>query len=92
MRARLVSMAHDYCGHVGTDKVTQTLRQNFTWPGMYKQIKTHCQLCDSCQKARREKEWKIPMKEMPLHSKPFENVAVDLVGPLPRTREVINIF
>ena len=27
------------------------------------------------------------MGEMPLHSKPFENVAVDLVGPLPRTRE-----
>ena len=41
MRARLVSMAHDYCGHVGTDKVTWTLRQNFTWPGMYKQINTY---------------------------------------------------
>ena len=81
MRARLVSMAHDYCGHVGTDKVTWTLRQNFTWPGMYKQIKTYCQQCDSGQKARRENERKIPMGEMPLHSKPFENVAVDLVGP-----------
>ena len=41
MRARLVSMAHDYCGHVGTDKVTWTLRQNFTWPGMYKQIEIY---------------------------------------------------
>ena len=80
-------MAHDYCGHVGTDKVTWTLRQNFTWPGMHKQIKTYCQQCDSCQKTRREKEEKIPMEEMPLHSKPVENVAVDLVGPLPRTRE-----
>ena len=87
MRARLVSMAHDCCGHVGTDKVTWTLRQNFTWPWMYTQIETYCQQCNSCQKARREKEWKIPMGEMPLHSKPFENVAVDLVGPLPRTRE-----
>ena len=27
------------------------------------------------------------MGEMPLHSKPFENVAADLVGLLPRTRE-----
>ena len=79
MRARLVSIAHDYCGHVGTDKVTWTLRQNFTWPGMYKLIKTYCQQCDSCQRARREKERKIPMEEMPLHSKTFENVAVDLV-------------
>ena len=87
MRARLVSVTHDYCGHVGTDKVTWTLRQNFTWPGMYKQIKTYCQQCDSCQKARREKERMIPMGEMPLHSKLFENVDVDLVGPLPRTRE-----
>ena len=127
MRARLVSMAHDYCGHVGTDKVTWTLRQNYTlpghvgtdkvtwtlrqnytlpghvgtdkvtWtlrqnytlPGMYKQIKTYCQPCDSCQKARRENERKIPMGEMPLHSKPFENVAVHLVGPSPRTKEVL---
>ena len=87
MRARLVSMAHDYCGHVGTDKVTWTLRQNFTWPGMYKQIKTYCQQSDSCQRARRENEQKITMGEMPLHSKPFKNVAVELVGPLPRTRE-----
>ena len=87
MRARLVSMAHDYCGHVVRDKVTWTLMQNFTWPGMYKQINTYCQQCDFCQKARRENEQKIPMGEMPLHSKPFENVAVDLAGPLPRTRE-----
>ena len=64
-------MAHDYCGHVGTDKVTWTLRQNFTWPGMYKQINTYCQQCDSCQKARSKNERKIPMEEMPLHSKPF---------------------
>ena len=71
MRARLVSMAHDYCGHVGTDKVTWTLRQNFTWPGIYKQINTYCQQCDSCQKARSKNERKIPMEEMPLHSKPF---------------------
>ena len=27
------------------------------------------------------------MGEMPLHSKPFENITADLVGPLPRTRE-----
>ena len=67
--------------------MTRTLRQNFTWPGMYKQIKTYCQQCDSCQKARREKERKIPLEEMPLHSKQFENVDVDLVGPLPRTKE-----
>ena len=87
MRARQVSMAHDYCGHVGTDKVTWTLRQNFTWPRKYKQIKTYCQQCNSCQKTRREKEENVPMEEMPLHSKPFENVAVDIVGPLPRTRE-----
>ena len=89
MRARPVSMAHDYCGHVGTDKVTWTLRQNFTWPGMYKQIEIYSQRCDSCQKARRENERKILMGEMPFYSKPFENVAVDLVGPLPRTREVL---
>ena len=37
--------------------------------------------------SQERKERKIPMGEMPLHSKPFENVAVDLVEPLPRTRE-----
>ena len=30
MRARLGSMAQDYYGHVGTNKVTWTLRQNYT--------------------------------------------------------------
>ena len=87
MRARLVRLAHDHCGHIGTERVTWALRQNFTRPGMHKQIKAHCQQCDTCQKARRGKERKIPMGEMPLLTKPFENVAVDLVGPLPRTRD-----
>ena len=69
-RARLVRLAHDHCGHIGAERVTWTLRQNFTWPGMHKQIKAHCQQCDSCQKARRGKERKIPMGEMPLLTKP----------------------
>ena len=50
MRARLISMAHDYCGHVWTDKVTWTLRQNFTHNIIFmhngkKHKRSHVNLC-----------------------------------------------
>ena len=41
--------------------------------------------CEECQKKRKGGLAEVPMGEMPVHKIPFENVAIDIVGPFPRS-------
>ena len=56
----------------------------YYWPDMGKDIKAYVQSCDTCQKRKR------PMKTESLHplkvGQPFDRLGMDIVGPLPVTR------
>ena len=50
--------------------------------------KRHCYVksCEICQKHAKKKP-KIPLGKMEVITKPFEKVAIDIVGPLPETNK-----
>ncbi len=58
--------------------------RHFLWPGMHRDIGDHCRRCDLCQKKSKQRPRKAPFVERPVLSEPFEDVSVDLVGPLPK--------
>ena len=72
---------HYVCGHVGMDRLYSYLKLFFYNKGMKSKIETFVSTCDSCQRN------KIPgpgYAETPPRNAtevPFEQVAVDLVGP-----------
>ena len=42
-------------------------------------------VCEECQRKRKDKVAEVPMGEMPVHTVPFERVAIDIVCPFPRS-------
>ena len=83
-RGKVLRMAHEGSGHLGARKVKALLRQRFTWPGMGVDVITHTRSCHVCQQCSRPKSRKAPMMQRKVMTEPFEVMAFDLVGPLPK--------
>ena len=83
-RKKVLEMAHEGTGHLGARKVKALLKQRFTWPGMGVEIIAHTRSCKVCQLCSKPKSKKAPMMERRVMTEPFEVMAFDLVGPLPK--------
>ena len=83
-RSKIMDLAHEKSGHLGARKVKALIHQRFVWPGMAKEIVEHCQSCKVCQTCRKTKARKVPLMEREVLSEPFEVLAIDIVGPLPK--------
>ena len=53
---------------------------------MWVDVKAFVRSCAGCQRAARNDNSRAPLQPLPCISEPFEKVAFDLVGPLPRTK------
>ena len=88
LRRRLLELAHHapITAHPGRSKMYQTLRRDFYWPSMSVDIHNVVEDCDSCARNRSKDQRNIyPMKLFPA-TKPLEYVAMDILGPLPKTK------
>ena len=83
-RSKVLELAHEGMNHMGARRVTALLRQRFAWPGMGQDVIRHCRSCPTCQQCAKAPARKVPMQERDVLSEPFESVAVDIVGPLPK--------
>lgn len=85
-RMQVLKFAHDASGHLGHRKVLCLLRQRFDWPLMTKEVTNYCMTCEVCQRCSRAAVRKAPMVARPVLTEPFESVAIDIVGPLPKAK------
>ncbi len=85
-RRQIMELGHERNGHLGGEKVAAMVGRYFLWPGMSKELVDHCGSCKVCQLKSKYKPRKAPVVERPILTEPFESVAVDLVGPLPKGR------
>ena len=88
LRKRLMDVAHSAptSAHPGRSKMYQTLRRHFYWPSMTVDINQWVENCPSCARNRiKDQKHIYKMKLFPA-SKPLEYVAMDILGPLPRTK------
>ena len=46
----------------------------------------HCKRCPECQKASQKRVHRAPLIPLPVMEAPFQRMAMDIVGPLPRSR------
>ncbi len=83
-RKLVLSLGHEKGGHLCADKVLKLIGKRFVWPGMAKDVLGHCRACPTCQVKSKHVPRRAPMVDRPLLSEPFEQVAVDIVGPLPK--------
>ena len=70
-------------GHLGRDKTTQRILQRFYWPSVRHDVAEYCEVC---QKVSRKGVPPAPLIPLPVVDDPFQRVAMDIVGPLPKSR------
>ena len=89
-RGVVMKVAHNIplAGNLGKNKTTNCVLQRFYWPTLCRDIAGHCRSCvrGECQKCPSRRVQKAPFIPLPIMSVPFDCVAMDIVGPLPRSR------
>ena len=87
-RKAVIRLAHEVplAGHLGRKKMTDRILQRFYWPNVRRDVAAHCKSCENCQKAKSRKVKSVPLIPLPVIVEPFRRIAMDIVGPLPRSR------
>ena len=83
-RQKVLLMAHEKSGHLGSRKVKALVKQRFIWPGMGQDVVKHTRSCEVCQRCSKVKARKAPLIEREVLTEPFEVLGFDLVGPFPK--------
>ena len=87
-RQQVLQLAHSVPlgGHLGRKKTFNRIARRFYWPIMHRDVADFCRSCDTCQRFRRHKTVRVPLVPLPVIEEPFSRIAMDIVGPLPRSR------
>jgi hypothetical protein len=90
LRSDLLVEAHDcrVSGHRGARKTKQLLARRYYWPLLDKEVKEYVSSCLACatNKARNQK-LPGPLHPLPIPQRRWDQVTIDFVMPLPRTRK-----
>ena len=86
LRKEIMRHLHDHRtgGHLGITKTLYNVRQRFYWPGSKKDIVRWCHHCKECG-ARKPKHGKRAPLQQEVAGMPMERIALDIMGPLPRS-------
>ena len=87
-RDTVLNLAHSTpcAGHLGKDKTTDRIFPRFYWPTVHRDVADFCRQCAVCQKTTHYRPSRVPMIPLPVMVEPFQRVAMDLIGPLPKSR------
>ena len=91
-RKQIVHQIHDQMGHLGHRKIVTIIKRNFVWPLLHKEVKLYCESCPLCQKQNKGGQRCHPMIEGQVITQPFETIAFDIVGPLPKGKRGANFI
>lgn len=85
---QILKLYHDspLGGHEGVERTFKRISEKYKWPKMRQDIKKYIEKCDLCQRNKILKVNKIPLKITTTAEKPFEQIFLDIVGPLPKTK------
>ena len=87
-RAAVLKLAHGvpFAGHLGRDKTAHRILHRFYWPTVYKDVADFVKTCAECQKTAPRCCNKAPLIPLPIMEEPYKRIAMDIIGPLPRSR------
>ena len=74
-------------GHFGIMKTLQKVRERFYWARARDDVERWCQACDACAARKGPKKRSRGKLHRYNVGAPFERIALDILGPLPRTSD-----
>ena len=87
LQQEAISLAHEG-SHQGQDAIKCCLRAHFWFPGMDNAIKLQVENCHKCQ-ITTATPMKAPLTSIPIPKKTWQNILIDLFGPLPDQRHIL---
>lgn len=89
-RKAVMQAQHDtpFGGHQGIERTTELIKERYYWKGMDQDIEEYVKTCEKCirKKTTREESAPVPMQITTPVIRPFQKVAMDIVGPLLNTQ------
>ncbi|XP_061837515.1 uncharacterized protein [Nerophis lumbriciformis] len=84
-RVLYLAHTHQLGAHLGVQKTYDRIITRFYWPGVKRAIEDFCKGCPECQKNAPRPTYRNPLVPLPIISTPFSRLAMDIVGPLPKS-------
>ena len=87
--SKVLHYAHDnvLTGHQGMTRTLTRIKRNFFWPNMSRDAKFYIRSCSICQlTSRPKKKERAPLQSIPASTVPYEEIVIDFIGPLTKTR------
>jgi hypothetical protein len=83
----MMNLYHDtpVSGHKGVKKTYAAMKVDLVWTNMEKDIAKYIGKCKTCQQYKNYDNRKNPYKTTPIPSRCFDEISLDVVGPLPVT-------
>ena len=72
-------------GHLGVAKTLAKVKLRYYWPGMTAYVRSFIRQCELCGRRKSPVKRRVSPLQQYLVGEPMERVAVDLLGPLPRS-------
>lgn len=87
LRHKVFEEAHSsiLAGHFGSRKTQKKINSLFYWPQSGQDITRWCKACPTCQQHNMGVKYRSPLKPLPIIEQPWQRLAVDIVGPLPKS-------
>ncbi len=81
----IINRAH-LVGHEGAEKTTNRIMQSYYWPGIWNDVRMWVKSCHKCQTCRPKPFPKDTENNSTPVEQPFTRVGLDIIGPLPITK------
>jgi hypothetical protein len=86
LRRRVFNQLHGIV-HPGVRATRRLLAARFVWPAMAADVAVWCRDCVACNRAKVTRHVQAPVQQMEVPRRRFSHIHVDLVGPLPVSKE-----
>ena len=88
-RDEILHLAHSspVAGHFGQERTVDIIRWSMDWPGLHVDVRKLCVSCPFCQKAKTASTQYVLLHSIPVISEPFSRIAMDIFGPINRTKD-----
>ena len=89
-RVKDVLIANHDCplaGHSGRNKTYARIQQKYFWKSMYRDVQNYVNTCKACQAYKSSNQQRQGLYQpLPVPERPFQEIAMDLIGPIKRTK------
>ena len=91
MKREVFSALHTI-SHPGIRATRRMISARFVWKKLNSDVKLWCESCADCQKGKIQRHTRSEIQQIPVPSRRFSHIHVDIVGPLPSSNGFTHLF